>query len=366
LFLKNILLNDFRNYDKILWEPCNGINFITGSNAQGKTNLLEAVFFSGLGYSFRKKDRDVIRWGKTHSSVRATYFLKDMPVDIVADINEEGKKKILINGAEDGRKFLPGRFGIVLFRPDDLETIKGPPARRREFIDNEIGMIEPVYRRRLQQYRRVVEQRNNLLRVGGGKDLQSLKIWNEQFYRYGAEVLSGRIKLLKKYSPLVREMYASIAGNHENLEIKYLSTVKISGGTDTEQIINDFIFEGKTREKEEFYKKQTVIGPHRDDIVFLINKQDARHYGSQGQIRSIVLALKTAQLQLFRLETGEHPILLLDDVLMELDDRRQHYLLQLIAGKYQSFITSTTLDDSIKRYVDRVYFVNKGTVKEES
>lgn len=364
MFLTKLELVNFRNYEKLQWEPHHGINFITGPNAQGKTNLLEAVYFSGMGFSFRNKDKDTVRWGLTKTSLRGTYQLKDIMIDITADIHTEGKKKLLINGAEDGRKYLPGRFGIVLFRPDDLHIIKGPPSRRRDFIDQDISIIDPVYRKSLRQYKRVIEQRNNLLRFGGKNNIETLKIWNEHFFQYGSEVLSKRIKLLKRFFPLVREMYAGITGNCEELEIKYLSTIKIIG-TDQEQIINSFIAEGKTREREEFYKKQTLFGPHRDDVVFLINNKDARHFGSQGQIRSIALALKTAQLKLFKMEIGENPILLLDDVLMELDNQRQQYLMKLIDDKIQSFITSTTLTEKINQYVDRVYFINNGTVKEE-
>jgi DNA replication and repair protein RecF len=358
-------INCFRNYSNLHWKPYAGLNFITGSNAQGKTNLLEAVFFSGMGYSFRKKDSNIINWHNTNASIKATYQLNNTEMDISMHISQDGKKKLFINGAEEKRNLLPGRFGIILFKPDDLQLIKGPPSGKRDFIDHDIGVIDPLYLRNLIQYRRIVEQRNNLLRNGGVRNNDSFHVWNESFYRYGAEVLAGRIKILKKFIPLVRKTYARITGGREELEMKYLSTLKVTGKTDIEQVISEFKSEGKTREKEELYKKQTTFGPHRDDIIFLINNKDARYYASQGQIRSIVLALKTAQIQLFYNENGEYPILLLDDVLMELDEQRQQYLLMLMINKnVQSFITTTTLAGKISQYANRVYLINNGVLRE--
>ncbi len=367
MLLKKITLLNFRNYGKLEWEPCGGMNLITGPNAQGKTNLLEAIFFSGLGYSFRRRDRDVVRWGYSSATIQASYRLLHADVDVHVDIDSEGRKKIYVNGVDDtGRDMLPGRrSGVVLFRPDDLQIIKGPPARRREFIDNDLGLVEPVYRSSLQSYRRVVLQRNNLLRAGGGPSSETLKIWNEYFYRCGADVLARRIGILKKFFPLVRRMYDHIAGNGEELDMKYMSTVKITGAHDARQLAADFAAEGKAREKEELYKKQTLIGPHRDDIVFFLNKKDIRYFGSQGQIRSLVLALKAAQMELFRQTTGEQPVLLLDDVLMELDGRRQNCLMQLFSSEVQSFATSTQLTGAIARRAGGVYLINGGIIKEE-
>jgi len=363
LILKSININNFRNYNTLHWEPHPGINFITGFNAQGKTNLLEAIFFSGLGYSFRKKASDVVNWQSRNASIKAIYQLNNVDMDISIHINQDNGKKLFINGSEEKRKFLPGHFGIVLFKPDDLQIINGPPSVKRDFIDHDIGIIEPLYLRNLIQYRRVVEQRNNLLRTGERYN-DSFQIWDESFYQYGAKVLAGRIKLLKKYIPLVRKTYAGITGGLEELEMKYLSTLKITDKTDVEQIILEFMSEGKTRQREEIYKKQTTFGPHRDDVIFLVNNKDARYYASQGQIRSIVLALKTAQINLFYNENGEYPILLLDDVLMELDEQRQQYLLKLISNHIQSFITTTAPMGKISKYANRVYLINNGILRE--
>jgi len=364
LILKKININCFRNYNALYWEPHPGINLITGLNAQGKTNLLEAIFFSGLGFSFRKKVSDVVNWHSKHASIKSTYQLNNIDMDILINIDYENGKRLFINGLEEKRKFLPGNLYIVLFKPDDLQLIKGPPSLKRDFIDHDIGIIEPLYFKNLLQYRRVVEQRNNLLRTGVTSN-DSFQTWNESFYQYGAKVLAGRINLLKKYIPLVRKIYSGITGGQEELEMKYLSTLKITDKTDVEQIILEFMSEGRTRQKEELFKKQTIFGPHRDDLIFLINNKDARYYASQGQIRSIVLALKIAQINLFYNENGEYPILLLDDVLMELDEQRQEYLLKLISNHLQCFITTTTEPFAkISNYINRVYLINKGMLRE--
>ncbi|WP_051273497.1 DNA replication/repair protein RecF [Desulfotruncus alcoholivorax] len=363
MFLNELLLKDFRNYLEINFSPDQGINIITGPNAQGKTNLLEAIFISGMGFSFRLKDKDVVRWGSEQSILKSSYQLDGFTVDVHIQVKFDGFKKILINGTENDRKNLPGHYGIILFRPEDLHIIKGPPSQRRDFIDYDIGSINPVYRKLIQQYKRIILHRNNLLRRGGYRQ-DEFKIWNEEFYRYGAEVLYRRIKLLKNYFPLVRDIYAVIAGKNEILDMKYLSSAKISGSTSIDQIINDFIIEGKSREKEEIYKKQTLFGPHRDDITFLLNNKDIRNFGSQGQVRSVVLALKAAQMELFKRQSGQNPIMLLDDVLMELDENRQNYLIKLISGNNQAFITTTEIPKTISRHVDRIYFINRGTIEE--
>lgn len=364
MYLKEVRINDFRNYNNLRVQPHRELNFITGPNARGKTNFLESIFFAGLGRTFRGHDRDIIKWDANRASVQAFFYLADCTVEVKAEIASEGKKKILINGADNGRQDMPGCFGIVLFKPDDLQIIKGSPGLRRDFIDNDLGVIEPMYRNTLNKYRRVLAHRNNLLRVGGDMCGENIEIWNEQLYLYGAQVLSLRIRLLKKFYPLVKKAYSEISGAGEELGMRYLSTVKLSNSADAEQITKDFTAEGKAREREELYKKQTIIGPHRDDLVFYLNGKDVRQFGSQGQIRSVVLALKTAQMRLFYQDTGEEPILLLDDVLMELDEARQHYLMDMISGQIQTFITSSTGKEKFSGLQGKIYLVDGFGMKE--
>ena len=364
MFLEKIELLSFRNYPRLSVKPHRELNFITGSNARGKTNFLEAVFFAGLGSSFRHNDRDMIKWGDNCARVQAIFGLTGGAVAVKAEIQSEGGKKLMVDGADSGRQQLPGRFGIVLFRPDDLQIIKGSPSQRRDFIDNDLGLIEPLYRDALIKYRRVLVQRNNLLRIARENGVEAMQVWNEQLYRYGAQLLLMRMRLLKKFFPLVCQSYLDIAGGREKIEMKYLSTVKLSGEKAVEQVIKDFAAEGKAREREELYKKQTVVGPHRDDIVFYLDGKDLRQFGSQGQIRSLVLALKAAQMHMFYRETGEQPILLLDDVLMELDAARQQYLMHIIGGGRQTFITSATGIENFCRQKGKIYLVDGYGMKE--
>lgn len=365
MYLKELLLNDFRNYSRLYIQPHPELNFITGPNATGKTNLLEAVFYSGLGRTIRGLERDLIRWGADRARLKAVYHLTGGTVEVETEITNDGKKKMLVDGADYGRQDLPGRFGIVLFRPDDLQIIKGPPAQRREFIDNDLGVMEPLYRDNLVKYRRVLAHRNYMLRSEGENNRETLRIWDEQLYLYGSLLLFDRLKLFKKFFPLVRKCYHEISGAGEELAIKYLSTIKLSGVDTPQQIARAFEAEGNARHKEELYKRQTIVGPHRDDLVFYLNGKDVKQYGSQGQIRSVVLALKTAQMKMFNLETGEQPVLLLDDVLMELDRSRQEYLLEMVGGRRQAFITSATGKENFNRYQGKIYLVDGLEIKEE-
>ncbi len=364
MFLKKITVTNFRNYDFTGINPGPGINFITGPNAAGKTNFLEAVFFIGRGYSFRNSYRDMIKWGKSTASVVALFDLHKRSVEIKAEVNLDGRKNLLVDGVENKRHDLPGRFGIILFRPDDLQIIKGPPVQRRNFLDNELCIVEPFYREVLSRYRRVLVHRNNLLRNGPYINKDLLGIWNEELFKYGSQLLYMRVKLLKKFFPLVKKAYNDLAGNKEKLEMKYLSTVRISAEPDLEKITNYFRTEGKAREKEELYKGQTILGPHRDDMAFYLDGVDARQYASQGQVRSIVLAIKTAQVRFLEQLTGEQPILLLDDVLMELDEYRQNYLMNMICGKIQSFITSALGLEKFRHYEGKIYLVDGCKIRE--
>lgn len=363
MILKSMNLVNFRNYRELYWEPHTGINVIIGPNAQGKTNLLEAVFLGGMGFSFRHRDRDVVKWGSPAASLQAIYQLRHNTVDVQVQIDQEGKKKFSVSGAVNDAGFNRHGLGIILFRPDDLQIIKGSPQQRREFIDQDLGLIDPGYHRLLQKYRRVVSQRNNLLRQGI-KQRDVYEAWNEQFYTYGAEVLLKRLQILKLFFPLVREAYDQITGASENLDMKYLSSTTLTGALEIKKLVNSFKREGKTREKEELNKGLTVFGPHRDDLVFFINQQNARYFGSQGQIRSIVLALKIAQIKLIDQEISERPIVLLDDVLMELDEQRQSDLLQVVENnKIQTFITTTNAAQNITKQTNRLYFINKGKIR---
>lgn len=363
MYLEKINIKNFRNYTRLNLQPHRRLNFITGPNARGKTNFLEAIFFAALGRTFRGYERDMIKWGTNLTSIQAFFSFNGYTVEVKINLNREGKKKIIVNGADNGRHDLPGRFGIILFKPDDLQIIKGSPALRRDFIDYDLSVIEPLYKDMFNKYRRVLAHRNNLLRAGkfSGADME---IWNQQLYLFGAQLLSMRIRLLKKFFPLVKSAYAEISGTGEKLDMRYLSTVTVTGSSEVEQIAKDFSAEGKAREKEEINKKQTVVGPHRDDLVFYINGRDARHFGSQGQIRSIILSLKVAQMKLFFLETNIKPILLLDDVLMELDEVRQRYLLNLIDNEIQTFITSATGKEKFNGYQGKIYLIDGFGIKE--
>jgi DNA replication and repair protein RecF len=258
----------------------------------------------------------------------------------------KGQKKIKVNGSLV-KGYPLGWPAVVLFTPDDLGIIKGSPQSRRRFIDTEIGPIDNKYNYNLSRYQRILFQRNNLLKDlrKGNNNNTSLHIWNEQFSKYGAKIISLRLSLLKKVNDILAEIYGDLTGGAEQISFRYGSALKIDRSHSEQEIqknIEEFLI---TSEKEEIKRGQSLVGPHRDDLIFLINGREARIYGSQGQQRTLILALKLTLLQVWYNETEEYPILLLDDVLSELDQARQKYLLKKIGNNVQTFITTSIFAD---------------------
>lgn len=346
LFLKRLELINFRNYSRQVIEPDSFFNYITGPNAQGKTNILESIYLGCTGKSFRtSREKEIIKWGSGFSQVSCLFETENRRIEVKISLNPV-KKQIEVNGAA-ARGYPLGWPGVVLFTPDDLVMVKGPPGERRRFLDLEVGPFHPQYRHYLGRYSRVLAQRNNLLREirqrRAGSD--SLEAWDEQFCRYGAKILFMRLELLRKLIPEIRSLHRQLTGGLEDIEIRYLSSVKIDGAGGEEDFYQRFKHDLRLLAEEEKVRAQSLIGPHRDDISMLINGSEAKIYGSQGQQRTIVLTLKLSQILHWQKELSEYPILLLDDVLFELDSSRGQSLIDRIRGKVQTFVTATGVDD---------------------
>ncbi|MEG6617226.1 DNA replication/repair protein RecF [Peptococcaceae bacterium 1198_IL3148] len=355
----------FRNYNNFEITPSPGLNIITGQNAQGKTNLLEAIYFNLNGFSFRAaKDKELINWQSDYSNVIAIINNNQHQWKQTVAINDSGQKKFFINGVEKKKKEL-GHSGVVLFTPDDLALVKSSPQIRRKFLDQEIGPFTPGYIYHIQQYNKVISHRNRLLKSIRFKkeSLDMLELWNQQLVELGTRVLLDRLAILKKMAPHIIKWYRVMTNGKENLEIRYLSSLKIEPPLDEIQIKNKFYQLLRNTRSEEVNKCQTLFGPHRDDIVFFINGKDARNYGSQGQQRTVVLSLKMAQVSLWAEEQHTEPILLLDDVLFELDRFRQEMLLSKVQQGIQTFITTSQLATNINLASDyKVYQVSDGVI----
>ncbi len=340
--IEEIRLENFRNYARLKWQPNPLINMITGGNAQGKTNLLEAIFFGFTGHSFRtNRDREMIRWSSSFCRVEIDFWLDEQHNSTVILLTAEGKKQRKLNG-KSGHTLDPLLLPVV-FTPDHLLMIKGSPEMRRRWLDQELGPLQPGYLACLRRYQQVLAQRNNLLQKirEGQRTRQELEPWNQQLASLGTRIVAWRCCLLAKLFPIVREIYAQIGGKDEKPGFSYLSSLPLERATGETEILERFFGELSRRCNEEIARGQTLVGPHRDDMVTTINGQDARRFGSQGQQRTMVLALKLAQLELGKRFTGDYPIILLDDVFSELDQNRREQLVGRIQGKTQVFLTTS-------------------------
>ncbi|ABO48556.1 DNA replication and repair protein RecF [Desulforamulus reducens MI-1] len=368
--VKKLSLRNFRNYKEAQFIPHPSINIITGPNAQGKTNLLEAIYYSLRGCSFRaEKDRDVTNWESNHTVINTEVNLSSRLIKLQWKI-QEGSKKLSLNGVERPRSELD-LFGVVLFCPEDLSLIKGSPQERRHFLDYEVGTLSPGYSQLWRQYAKILSQRNSLLKeIRDHRSKQEvLEVWDEQLYRYGAKVIYLRLQVLKKLIPIARKTHFGLTGGTEELQAKYLSSLVLEPGLSEGQIYQVFSSSSKKIRQMELKRCQTLLGPHRDDLSLAINGVEAKTFGSQGQQRTVTLSLKLSQLDLWYHEFGEYPVLLLDDVLFELDRSRQNMLIDKILNKVQTFITTSFtggIEETIKG-AGLLWQVNAGslTQKEE-
>ncbi len=343
--LEKIYLDNFRNYGQLEIEFAAGLNLITGANAQGKTNLLEAIFYLSRGTSARStRDQDLIFWEREAFKIEGNAQSHSRSIRIEINVPRQGTKKIKINGvAQKKIQDLLGNFTSVIFSPDDLELIKSGPRCRRLFMDHSVSQLVPVYNHYLLQYQKVLGQRNHLLRLIGEQKAGSdeLEVWSDQLAAIGAKIIFRRLEYLKKITPLAREIHAQLTDRQERLSLKYFSSLALAKTATPEQIKEFFLNQLQVSKITEIRRGQTTSGPHLDDLLCLANERDLRLYGSQGQQRTAVLALKIAEMELLRLETGEYPVLLLDDVSSELDEQRRSYLLQIIDKQAQTFLTTT-------------------------
>lgn len=368
MIVKNVRLKNFRNFGELDVALGGGVNILSGANAQGKTNFLESVYFSATGRSKRAhSDKELIMFGAREARIQVL-INKDQTnkndggytdkIDV--QINKDAGKGIAVNGLPVKRlSELFGSLLAVIFTPEDLAIVKAGPSERRKFIDMELCQTSAVYYYELQQYYKVLKQRNALLfKIKNNKDLKStVFIWDEQLCEHGAKLFGHRKKFIETINVIAGEIHSELTDGNEKLEIIYKPCV--SPG--------DFIDKLKKNIDRDIAAGSTQIGPHKDDAVFLINGLDARTYASQGQQRTASLSAKLSEIRFIEHEKNQTPILLLDDVLSELDKRRQKQLLEKI-NDIQAIITCTGADDILARYVGgaNVYSVKNGAVTAEN
>ena len=340
-----IRLKDFRNFKELNLDPKNVINVFLGDNAQGKTNLLEAVYFASLGRSQRvQKETDLIRWEQTQAIINLSFQKLGVEQTIGFEIADGKQRKIILNDHPIKIKQLIGRFNTVLFAPEDLFLIKGSPANRRKFLDAEISQASPVYFADLLKYNKILTQRNSLLKMikDGQAKPDSLALWNEQLADTAAKIITKRLEAIGKISRLANELQQKISAQLENIKILYEIHGVDDNQTLPQELVTWYIKRLSDKQNIDIIRGSTSFGPHLDDIRFLINDRDLRSFGSQGQQRTAVLALKLSELEFLKEEVGDYPILLLDDVMSELDVKRRAQLLDFLnLQKIQTFITAT-------------------------
>ena len=339
MYIKNIKIENFRNIEFMEIEPHNEINVIYGQNGQGKTNLLEAIWLFTGCKSFRNaKDSELVQFNEENSRISIEYETELR--ENKASVCIEKKRTASLNGISlSSPRELIGKYYSVVFSPIHLSLIKDGPLNRRKFIDTAISQIDNMYAKKLMYFNHLIQQKNALLKNAAENPslLDTLDIWDEKISLAGADVISDRIEYIKKLQKKTTEIYRGISGEKEELSIKYLSNVRYES-EDKQSIAEKYYETMKKNRPNDLYLKNTTSGPHRDDIEILINSISARKYGSQGQQRSASLALKLGEAEIIKDLKGEHPIILLDDVMSELDSTRQNYILNKMTGK-QVFIT---------------------------
>ncbi len=357
MIVKSIELSNFRNYESLDLSFDPGINILYGDNAQGKTNILEALYLSGTTRSHRgAKDKEMIRFKMDDAHIRTMVFKNDVDYKIDFHLKQHKKKGIAINQMPIKRASdLFGVLNMIFFSPEDLNIIKNGPAERRRFLDMELCQLDKIYLDDLSKYNKVLNQRNKLLKdIYDKPELKdTLDIWDAQLIDYGCKIIKRRKQFIEDLNTVIFGIHKKLSGNKEELTLMYEPDV--SESRFAERLCEE-------RPKDERFGT-TSVGPHRDDIAFLIQSIDIRKFGSQGQQRTAALSLKLSEIELVKLQIHDSPILLLDDVLSELDANRQNQLLDSISST-QTILTCTGVDDFINKrlHIDKVFHVENGRV----
>ncbi|MDO4493321.1 MAG: DNA replication/repair protein RecF [Clostridia bacterium] len=362
--VKELRLMNYRNYASLRLEPDEGLCVLTGENAAGKTNVIEALFLAALGRSHRTAhDQELIKSGTPGGSVRVVLETRGGTREIAIRLQDKDTKRISVDGTALSRSGeLMGCLNVVLFAPEDLSLVKGGAGERRRFMDMEISQIRPAYYYLLQQYNTALKQRNALLKEAELMRPGMLDPWNEQLAHLGARVTAAREEFVAELGEIARTTHFSISGGKELLEVGYESSIPETGGASPEERMLNKLNENLERD---IFRGHTSVGPHRDDLRLILDGTDARVYGSQGQQRTVALSLKLSDMEVIKRTRGEMPVLLLDDVFSELDRNRQEMLLKTVEGA-QTFVTCTHLEVLTGAGADRmqVYAVKDGNVTE--
>jgi DNA replication and repair protein RecF len=367
VFVKELTLMNYRNYEELHLEFHPGIHLFIGDNAQGKTNVLEALYVLALAKSHRTtKDKEWITWEKEYAVVRGWIEKKYGSIPLELQISTKGKRAKVNRIEQKKLSDYIGVLNVVMFAPEDLELVKGSPQVRRRFIDMEIGQISSVYLHYLSHYHKILQQRNALLKEWNKRkeNRPMVDVFTVQLIDVAAKILSKRATFIQRLEKWAEPIHQRITNGKETLQINYVHSTPVKIEMKEIEIVEVLTEKfDKIREQEEA-RGTTLIGPHRDDLQFIINGVNVQTFGSQGQQRTTALSLKLAEIELIKAEIGEYPILLLDDVLSELDDHRRSHLLEAIQHKVQTFVTNTSVEgiDPVIINQSSIYKVCQGQI----
>ena len=368
--IRKLSLTNFRNYRNQEFSPSGGISVLVGQNAQGKTAVLEAAYFIATSKSHRtSKDAELIRVGEDFCRVAADVEREERS-DVLLEVNISRKEKkiIKINRTKHNKiADLVGQLNAVIFSSYDIDMVKGDPSARRRFMNLEISQIHPQYIYSYGRYKRVLEHRNGLLRSYKTRraDLIELSTLDDQLVQYGAAILEKRHLFAKRLSELAGPIYTQLTEGQETLQVEYVPSFDLGESSVVKDIRNRFIEVIEAGRTQELARGVSLWGPQRDDVRFTVDGLDAKNFGSEGQQRSVALAAKLAEVALVEEMTGEAPVVLLDDVNAELDEKRRSHVFDFTCGRCQTFVTVTELPglpDDIVRSAE-IFDVTGGEVK---
>ena len=363
MIVESVELKDYRNYEFLDMNFNEHVNIIYGDNAQGKTNILESIYMCSTSKSHRgSKDREIVRFGEDESHIKLNVLKNGMKYRIDMHLKKNKTKGIAVNGIPIKKAVeLFGIINIVFFSPEDLNIIKNGPSERRRFMDMELSQLDKIYLSNLVNYNKVLNQRNKLLKdiafSPSEQLMQTLDIWDMQLVKYGSLIIKGRKSFIDKINTIISDIHSRLTGGIENIKVCYVPDVDV----------NDFEEEVRNSRQKDIKYKVTGKGPHKDNLIFLINDNDVRKYGSQGQQRTAALSLKLSEIELVKLVIKDTPVLLLDDVLSELDSNRQNFLINSI-GDIQTIVTCTGLEEFInnRMNINKIFKVTDGHVVNEN
>jgi len=406
VFLRHLSLTNFRNYARLELDFPTRVVILQGGNGQGKTNLLEAIYYLAITRSpHADNDRQLINWLAYREELPFARLVAEVEYDDgprsieITLMQAQGspetstptilRRSFKVNGIKQRAIDMVGQMQVVLFLPEDIDLVSGPPARRRRYLDTTICQIDAYYCRHLQQYNRVLTQRNSLLRIlrDRGEDPQQLAFWDEKLVEWGSYLIARRRQIMESMNQCVEHIHPDLTGNNEHLRLCYKPSVVIEDQEVLNQELSTSLYQQATVSQEEVQRIEgrfadqlqrdkaqeiargiTLHGPHRDDICFMADGVDMRIYGSRGQQRTVALSLKFAEVDLMREETSGTPILLLDDVLSELDALRRNCLLDMVGDAKQVVITTTDMHLFPRELLNRtnLWRVKEGCIQSEN